>query len=82
MTLAPVRAAQVCAQKGAADFRICKITRDLITAPRYAHTSTEDKRESHGARLPVVPGGMLNRNKTPFAPLFADYYEQVKPSSD
>jgi hypothetical protein len=80
MTLALVLAAPVYAEKGTADLRTSKITRDLIAAPQYAYTPIEDKRESRGARLPVVQGWMLGRNKTPFAPLFADYYEQVKPA--
>jgi len=32
------------------------------------------------AELPAAPGFILNKNETPFAPLFWDYYEQIKPS--
>ena len=31
------------------------------------------------ASLPPVPGLMLNKNETPFAPLYWDRYEQIKP---
>ncbi|MGH8095419.1 MAG: Amuc_1102 family pilus-like protein [Chthoniobacterales bacterium] len=31
------------------------------------------------AELPVAPGFVLNKNETPFAPLFWDHYEQIKP---
>jgi hypothetical protein len=33
------------------------------------------------ASLPALPGMILNKNETPFAPLFSDYYEQIKPAS-
>ncbi len=29
--------------------------------------------------LPAVPGFVLNKNETPFAPLYWDHYEQIKP---
>jgi hypothetical protein len=31
------------------------------------------------AALPQVPGLLLNKNETPFAPLYWDRYEQIKP---
>lgn len=31
------------------------------------------------ASLPAVPGFVLNKNETPFAPLFWGHYEQIKP---
>jgi len=31
--------------------------------------------------LPQTPGFMLNKNETPFAPLYWDRYEQIKPAS-
>lgn len=31
--------------------------------------------------LPAVPGLLLNKNETPFAPLFWDHYEQIKSAS-
>lgn len=31
------------------------------------------------ASLPALPGMILKKSETPFAPLFTDYYEQVKP---
>ena len=31
------------------------------------------------AGLPAVPGLVLNKNETPFAPLYWDRYEQIKP---
>jgi hypothetical protein len=31
------------------------------------------------ARLPMVTGFVLNKNETPFAPLYWDRYEQIKP---
>ncbi len=30
--------------------------------------------------LPALPGFLLNKNETPFAPLFWDHYEQIKPA--
>jgi hypothetical protein len=32
------------------------------------------------AALPKAPGLLLNKNETPFAPLYWDRYEQIKPS--
>ena len=32
------------------------------------------------ATLPAVAGFVLNKNETPFAPLYWDHYEQIKPS--
>jgi hypothetical protein len=32
------------------------------------------------ATLPQVPGFLLNKNDTPFAPLYWDRYEQIKPA--
>ena len=31
------------------------------------------------AGLPALPGFILNKNETPFAPLYWDRYEQIKP---
>lgn len=31
------------------------------------------------ASVRALPGMMLHKNETPFAPLFGDYYEQIKP---
>ena len=31
-------------------------------------------------RLPAVAGFTLNKNETPFAPLYWDRYEQIKPA--
>ncbi|HEY3600566.1 MAG TPA: Amuc_1102 family pilus-like protein [Chthoniobacterales bacterium] len=31
--------------------------------------------------LPALPGFLLNKSETPFAPLFWDRYEQIKPTS-
>jgi hypothetical protein len=171
-------AGEIYAQNRAADFQISKINRDLITAPQYAYTGAEQKRETRDrwlrveaqfstvpaftdeltfkyyillgdkvltgevthvnilngrehysamyvpphalafimqnrpvnttsvgnigvqllqkgevkdelslnrarpqwyAALPAVSGMVLNKNETPFAPLFSDYYEQIKP---
>ena len=33
------------------------------------------------ASLPQVPGLLLNKNETPFAPLYWDRYEQIKAST-
>ena len=33
------------------------------------------------AALPQLSGFVLNKNETPFAPLFWDHYEQIKPAS-
>jgi hypothetical protein len=33
------------------------------------------------AAMPAVTGAVLNKNETPFAPLYWDRYEQIKPSS-
>jgi hypothetical protein len=33
------------------------------------------------ATLPQVPGFLLNKNDTPFAPLYWDRYEQIKPAA-
>jgi hypothetical protein len=33
------------------------------------------------AGLPAVSGFVLNKNETPFAPLYWDRYEQIKPVS-
>jgi hypothetical protein len=33
------------------------------------------------ASMPAVAGAVLNKNETPFAPLYWDRYEQIKPSS-
>ena len=30
--------------------------------------------------LPALTGFVLNKNETPFAPLFWDHYEQIKPA--
>ena len=30
--------------------------------------------------LPAIPGFVLNKNQTPFAPLYWDHYEQIKPA--
>lgn len=32
------------------------------------------------AELPAIPGYLLNKNETPFAPLYWDHYEQIKPA--
>ena len=32
------------------------------------------------AALPAVSGFLLNKNETPFAPLYWDHYEQIKPA--
>ena len=33
------------------------------------------------ADFPAVTGSLLRKDETPFAPLFSDFYEQVKPAS-
>jgi hypothetical protein len=33
------------------------------------------------ASLPPLPGLLLNKNETPFAPLYWDRYEQIKPTA-
>ena len=33
------------------------------------------------AALPVVAGLVVNKNETPYAPLFWDHYEQIKPAA-
>jgi hypothetical protein len=54
------------------EFQITKITKNLIAMPNYGIG------EYRFAALPPIPGFVLNKNETPFAPLYWDRYPQIK----
>jgi hypothetical protein len=47
-------------------------TKNLIAMPNYGIG------EYRFAALPAIPGFVLNKNETPFAPLYWDRYPQIK----
>ena len=57
---------------GACEFQIAKITKNLIAMSNYGIG------EYRFAALPPISGFVLNKNETPFAPLYWDGYTQIK----
>jgi len=58
------------------DFWCCECTRG-----RFDELSLAQAKPRWFADFPTLNGFVLDKSQTPFAPLFSDFYEEIKPAA-